>query len=289
MPVTEPVKQKKPGRGPAKCTEFNKLRKHGKIPLKISDGEMAPCCENVEMFTTRISWILKHNADMSYYRWTDVPKADKDELIERVRGDLELDWDLYNHRMAVMKALHKRFSAFHCGLHKKYLSYGSHEEALASGSILVNPLVWAKLCERWGSDSFKKISNQNRENRKKHNINHKAGRKSFVRILEEKKEMVEKMNSLEPEKRTEESVAAIFREVLGHKAGYAKGLGEMVIPESTRERDRQRDKEYATLVERHQKDAEYHKPTVEVMKGDMIKMMERQLETDKILRWLLAE
>ncbi|KAG6683510.1 hypothetical protein I3842_12G016500 [Carya illinoinensis] len=57
--------------------------------------------------------------------------------------------------MAVTKALRKHFNAFHHGLHKKYFSYGSHEEALASKSILVDPIVWAKLCDRWGSDSFK--------------------------------------------------------------------------------------------------------------------------------------
>lgn len=83
-PVPTPAK-KKCGRGPAKCIEFEKLRKHGKIHLKINDGEMAPCCSNAAMFTTRITWILKHHADMSHARWTDVPQPEKDELIERIK------------------------------------------------------------------------------------------------------------------------------------------------------------------------------------------------------------
>ena len=84
VPVTN-VGQQKRGRGPAKCTEFDKLRRHGKIPLRINDGETAPCCENASFFTTRVTWILKHHADMSFARWTDVPKSVKDELIDRVR------------------------------------------------------------------------------------------------------------------------------------------------------------------------------------------------------------
>ena len=66
-----------------------------------------------------------------------------------------LDWDRENHRLTVTKALRKRFNSFHHDLHKIYESYGSHAEALANGTSLVDPIVWVKLCERWGSDAFK--------------------------------------------------------------------------------------------------------------------------------------
>ncbi|KAF5449833.1 hypothetical protein F2P56_030238 [Juglans regia] len=71
--------------GPAKCIEFEKVRKYGKVLLKINEGETAPCCENASMFTTRVTQIVKQHCDMSYARWTDVPDAEKNELIERVR------------------------------------------------------------------------------------------------------------------------------------------------------------------------------------------------------------
>ena len=77
--------QKRRGRGPAKCTEFEKIRKYGKVLLKINTGETAPCCSNANMFTIRVTWIVKHHCDMSYARWSDVPQAHKDELIDRVR------------------------------------------------------------------------------------------------------------------------------------------------------------------------------------------------------------
>ncbi|XP_041024307.1 uncharacterized protein LOC121264961 [Juglans microcarpa x Juglans regia] len=88
--------QPKRRRGPAKCTEFEKMRKYGKVPLKINDGESALCCQNASMFTIRVTQIVKQHCDMSYARWTDVSQAQKDELIERVRGDFVLDWDLAN-------------------------------------------------------------------------------------------------------------------------------------------------------------------------------------------------
>lgn len=66
-----------------------------------------------------------------------------------------MDWEKDNHRKTVWKQLRRRFNAFHHELHKKYLSYDSHEEALASAPGMVGPLVWAKLCGRWGSEAFK--------------------------------------------------------------------------------------------------------------------------------------
>lgn len=36
-----------------------------------------------------------------------------------------------------------------------------------------------------------------------------------------------------PERRTEDIAASLFRVVLRHRPGYARGLGEMVIPKST--------------------------------------------------------
>ncbi|XP_042974305.1 uncharacterized protein LOC122305925 [Carya illinoinensis] len=258
--------QPKRKRGPAKCIAFEMLRRQGKVLLKINDSETSSCCANSSMFTARLTQIVKQHCDMSYARWTDVPQAQKDELVDRVRADFVLDWDQENHRLTVLKQLRKRFNAFHHQLHKKYESFESHEEALATGCSMVDLNVWVTLCRRWGSDEFKKMARQNRENRKALYVNHTTGRKSFVRILEEKrtanadlvefykethwskktgkfvteateatyKEMVERLDGLEPEQRTNEAAATVFREVLGSRPGYSRGLGEMVIPNSTR-------------------------------------------------------
>ncbi|XP_041026901.1 uncharacterized protein LOC121267090 [Juglans microcarpa x Juglans regia] len=272
------------------------------------------------MFTTRLSWIIKHHCNMSYPRWSDVPQEHKDELIDRVRGDFELDWDLENHQLAVTKQLRKRFNAFHHQLHQIYMSYGSHDEVLATGTSLVTPLVWFKLCERWGSEAFQKIASKNRDNRRMLKINHTTGRKSFVRMLEQKraenanlvdfykethwskkkdkfvtpatediyKDMVGKLDNLEPDKRTDEAAAGVFREVLGRRPGYARGMGEMVIPESTRKHSLAREKEYIALIEKHKKEAEASKIEMASMKANMEVMMEKQNETDRMLRAILA-
>ncbi|KAF5463028.1 hypothetical protein F2P56_018980 [Juglans regia] len=71
--------------------------------------------------------------------------------------------------------------------------------------------------------------------------------------------MVGKLDDLEPKKCTEEAAATVFWEVLGHKSGYARGLREMVILESTRLHDREWEKECLVVVEKYKKDDDYYK------------------------------
>ncbi|XP_040998229.1 uncharacterized protein LOC121244254 [Juglans microcarpa x Juglans regia] len=239
--------------------------------------------------------------------------------MECVRADFILDWDLANHRQTVWKQLHKLFNAFHHKLHKKYLSYGSHEEALAGRTELVSNLVWVKLCGRWGSEAFKKMSKQNKENRNKLKTNYTAGKKSFVRVMKKRsttanlvefykevrwyrskdkfvtstteelyKQMVDKMEGMEPEQRTDEAAASVFREVLGHRPGYARGLGEMVIPTSTRQQVREREKRPAEEEEIYKKDPEYYKTQFEKLRGDVRVLLQRQHEYEKTLYSLMS-
>ncbi|KAF5459570.1 hypothetical protein F2P56_019509 [Juglans regia] len=72
-------------------------------------------------------------------------------------------------------------------------------------------------------------SRRNMSNRQKLKVNHTGGRKSFVRILEEKNIMVKRLNEKDPEEDYDEAAANIFKDVLGFKSGYAQGMGHMVI------------------------------------------------------------
>ncbi|KAF5476077.1 hypothetical protein F2P56_007820 [Juglans regia] len=180
---------------------------------------------------------------------------------------------------------------------------------------MVGQHVWAKLYDRWGSEAFKKMSKQNKENRNKLKINHTARRKSFVRILEENRsttpnlvqfykevrwskkndafvtemtgelynQMVGKMLDLEPRQRSEEAAASVFRDVLGYRPGYAKGLGEMIILDFTKKKDCECQKYHAEEVERHKKEAEYYKSEFEELRASVRVLLERQTEYDKTL------
>ncbi|KAG6620663.1 hypothetical protein I3842_Q055100 [Carya illinoinensis] len=306
---------RKRGRGAAKNLEFDKIRKFGPIALTIKDGETSPCCENYTIFTSRLTWLVKHHVDLSHPSWHDLPYNEKEELIARVRADFVLDWTKKNHRDTVTKTLRKRFNHIRYELHKIYKSYKTNEEALANVPELVTPATWVKLCARWSSAEFRMIFEKNKSNRVKQQTNHTAGRTSFVRLMqmrsesdehlidffkevrwskkkgkfvtlateEKHNEMVAKYSKLEPEKQTKDVAASIFREVLGHRPGYARGLGEMVIPESSRQNTAEKFAALTERAERHEKDAKYYKNQLEELRGNVEKVLAKQAEYDKLL------
>ncbi|XP_042960974.1 uncharacterized protein LOC122295785 [Carya illinoinensis] len=303
---------RKRGRGEAKCTEFEKVRKHGKIPLRIKDGETAPCCENALIFTTRITWLVKHYMDLCHASWHNVPVNEKEELISRVQNDFILDWTKKNHRDAVTKTLRKRFNHIRYDLHRTYKLYDSNEEALANVPSWVTPATWVKLCARYSSENFKRMSERNKFNREKQQNNHTAGRRSFVRLMEmrsgndetvvdffkevrwsKKKDkfvtpMMEKqynkmaanMSKLEPEKQTKEAAMTIFKEVLGQRSGYVRGLGEMVIPESSRQATDAQIAELTERAERHEKEAADYKGQLDDLRENVMLL---QAKYDKFI------
>ncbi|XP_042954732.1 uncharacterized protein LOC122291155 [Carya illinoinensis] len=103
-----------------------------------------------------------------------------------MQADFVLDWSRDNHREAVLNTLADRYNAYHYELHKHYKKFDSHEEALAGRKEWVEPHVWEWLCEMWASPKFKEQSRRNSNNRKKQKIKHTSGRKSFVRLMEER-------------------------------------------------------------------------------------------------------
>ncbi|XP_042986043.1 uncharacterized protein LOC122314485 [Carya illinoinensis] len=185
VPNIEPATKKR-GRGPAKGTLFERMRKVGKIPLVIQDGHRGPSCENACLFTGRLTEIIKVYADMRHASWSRVPEDEKTELIDCVRADFVLDWSRDNHREMVSNHLANKYNTYHYVLHKIYLKYASHQEALRGGTDKVEKNVWEKLCEYWASAAFKEKSMRNSSNRSKLKVKHTGGRKSFIRILEEK-------------------------------------------------------------------------------------------------------
>ncbi|KAF5458749.1 hypothetical protein F2P56_022756 [Juglans regia] len=252
---------------------------------------------------------------MQHASWSRVDKLNKEELTDRVRADFELDWTKSNHREIVGMALAQKYNDFHYLLHCKYLEYETHEAAICGGTKIVNKTVWECLCERWASENFKNLSRRNKSNRKSQKINLTGGRKSFVRLMEEKREqapnyvafykevhcstrngkfiteaaehnynmMLERMNEMEPEDNTDDNANAVFKEVLGTRSGYVRGLGHLVLPEpsqsllSNREFERLREEN-----EKNKAEAEGFKKKFETFMIDLEKMKACFSECDKL-------
>ncbi|XP_035542074.1 uncharacterized protein LOC109007460 [Juglans regia] len=255
---TDPPIQKR-GRGTARGTLFERLRKVGKIPLDIKDGHRGPSCENASIFTGQVTWIVKVYADMRHESWSYVPEEEKQELVDRVRADFVLDWGKDNHREMVVLHLSDKYNAYHYELHKIYQKYGSHEEAMRGGTPMVEKPVWELLCERWASKTFKNI-------------------------------MVERLNEKDPDEDYEEAAADIVKDVLGFKSGYAQGMGHMVIPDPSP--SMKKNKAYMRLAEENERnkgEAEMYKARLDQMMADIVAMRRNFSEYEKEMNFRVSE
>ncbi|XP_040994346.1 uncharacterized protein LOC121240888 [Juglans microcarpa x Juglans regia] len=132
-------------------------------------------------------------------------------------------------------------------------------------------------------ERVRKMSSQNKENRRKQRVNHTSGRTSFVVLMERKNQMVQLMNAKAPEARTDEAAACIFREVLGHRLGYSRGLGNSVMPESIKVAGVSNE-EYERLAEENEenrKNAEYYRSRVEEIEGGFKMMREHMRDYEQ--------
>ena len=96
-------------------------------------------------------------------------------------------------------------------------------------------------------------------------------------------QMVEKMNAKQPDARTDDAAATIFREVLGHRPGYSRGLGHSVMPESPKVPGVPNE-EYERLVEENEqnrKNSEYYQNCLKEIETGLMAMQEniREYET----------
>ncbi|XP_042958330.1 uncharacterized protein LOC122293934 [Carya illinoinensis] len=89
-------------------------------------------------------------------------------------------------------------------------------------------------------------------------------------------QMVEKMNAKEPDARTDEAAANIFREVLGHRPGYSRGMGHSVMPESPKVPGVPNE-EYERLAkenEQNKKNAEYYQNRLKELENGVLAIQE---------------
>ncbi|XP_042969139.1 uncharacterized protein LOC122301833 [Carya illinoinensis] len=105
----------------------------------------------------------------------------------------------------------------------------------------------------------------------------------FVTPMTEKQynKMAANMSKLEPEKQTKEAAMTIFKEVLGQRSGYVRGLGEMIIPESSRQATDAQIAELTERAERHEKEAADYKRQLDDLRENVMLL---QAKYDKFIK-----
>ncbi|XP_058107896.1 uncharacterized protein LOC131251284 [Magnolia sinica] len=100
----------------------------------------------------------------------------------KLQDKFHLDLSVPHISYAVNDMMKERFKAYHGKLYQQYKRSASHGEPAQSAPPHVNHEDWRILYDRFSSDSFQKRSKINSDNKRKLEVNHVAGSKSFVRL-----------------------------------------------------------------------------------------------------------
>ncbi|KAB1200505.1 hypothetical protein CJ030_MR0G007044 [Morella rubra] len=239
----------KKGCGKATGIEFERLRKNGQIPVRVPDKVKGPTGKNERIFIERVTYLVRHFADISYRSLKFVPQKDKDELYNRILGDFVLDWDRFEDRECIKARLAYSYKSYRHQLHKIYKRFQNKEEAMANPLEELSKEVWEKSCNLWADDDYQRLCDKNVANRRKLKVNHTVGSKSLLSLYEESLEddgnkiqfykqshmkrdlvtwnqMIAAFAERDPSMKSVKIAEEVFYEVLGH----ARGMGKFVIP-----------------------------------------------------------
>ncbi|KAB1205813.1 hypothetical protein CJ030_MR7G028002 [Morella rubra] len=279
----------KKGRGKATGIEFERLRKNGQIPVKVPDKAKGPTEKNGRIFIERVTYLVRHFADISYRSWKFVPQKDKDELYNRILARLAYSYKSYHHQ-----------------LHKIYKRFQNKEEAMA------NPPE--ELSRRFGKKAA--IYGQMMTIRKL-KVNHTAGSKSLLSLYEEsleddgnkiqfykrshiKRDLVtwvtptceENYNQMiaafaerDPSMKSVKIAEEVFYEVLGR----ARGMGKFVIPPPSTSARSSQIAHLNEQVQKYKSGMESYKEQYEDVKETMREIMLKQASYDEKLAYIMSQ
>lgn len=105
----------------------------------------------------------------------------------------------------------------------------------------------------------------------------------MLNLLSMQNRMLERMHEANSEDNNDDNANAVFKEVLGTRSGYTRGLGHGVIPESHRSLPSNR--EFERLREENERNkamAEEFKKKYDNFMGDLVRLNERFEECDRL-------
>ncbi|KAK4412473.1 hypothetical protein Salat_2894400 [Sesamum alatum] len=221
------VKSNKKGRGITKGISVEKKRrKMEKLEVTIHPRRRRVVGENAKDFKTEACVVLKQHAPLRYARWKDIPIDSKKKMWLAMKQKFNLQ-DSFEVQKIVFEQLNRQYRSYRHKLHVYYFGKKDEEEILHKPPNGVSEEHWEKLINYFESDGFQKISDRNKENRKKLKMAHICGTKSIVQYCYEDRD---------PETEQEPTRTATWRKTRysNKKNGWVDQTSEAVYEDITR-------------------------------------------------------
>ncbi|XP_057803243.1 uncharacterized protein LOC131018543 [Salvia miltiorrhiza] len=172
-------------RGVTKGLSVQKKRQSSaKLDVVIHPTRNRIVGDNAKDFKTEACVIVKQYAHVQYKCWKDIPMDIKRKMLSGMKQKFNLADDL-KVTQVVFQQLNRQYRSYRHKLHLHYLQNKGKSDNPPSG---VNLEDWKTCIEYFESDAFKKMSDRNKENRKKLQMNHACGTKSIAQFCYEERD-----------------------------------------------------------------------------------------------------
>ncbi|KAH0632758.1 hypothetical protein KY284_035544 [Solanum tuberosum] len=314
--ATPPPGQKRKGRGKTTGLSIQKKLKesvNGKLKVIIPPDRMVAVGPGAKDFVTELSVTVLHNARHDVKNWKGVADLAKDRIVAHMLDTFQLP-DIQHNRDTILQTAKNLYRYRRSRLHDHFKKFATKEVRLQNMPSQVSEAEWKFLVEYFNSDDFKKMSERNKSNKAKQEVNHICGRKSFQAISFEardtntgkepnsqkfwemthvnsnghwvndasaevndkvKEVVAEQIQEIEEGTDVDLIANAAFMQIMREKAGYVRGQGSGVKPASWRSRD-----ETQEQLEAQQKEIEEERCKRESLESKLMEV-KNQLEEER--------
>ncbi|XP_071904703.1 uncharacterized protein [Coffea arabica] len=142
--------------------------------------------KDFQYFISESGCIVRKFGRLNVDKWSHLQAKYRDNLYKTVTDDFQFENNIAS-KTAINRQLNILYRNHRYRLHKYFLTFETKEEAIQHVPEGVSIKDWTWICNYFGSEEFKKISDRNKVNRAKNETHTTVGTKSLARVVEEKK------------------------------------------------------------------------------------------------------
>lgn len=130
-------------------------------------------------FITELSVKVLHNARHDVKNWKGVPDLANNRIVAYMLDTFQLP-DIQHNRDTILQTAKNLYRYRRSRHHDHFKIFATKEESLQNIPTDVNEAEWKFLVDYFSSDDFMKMSERNKNNKAKQEVNHICGRKASV-------------------------------------------------------------------------------------------------------------
>ncbi|KAJ9563434.1 hypothetical protein OSB04_008594 [Centaurea solstitialis] len=177
-------------------TRKRRLNK-GQLVFEVDECAGRIIGEDSQRFITKGGCLVREYAKFDGTTWRNQSKLLKEDIINKCMENSNYDPNCRTMVRAIDTQLANQHKTRRFGLHVYYKKFATKEDATRHPPNGINDIDWVKLCDKFSSEEFQKISAKNKKNRSMNEVPPAVGTVSIARIVDKRRREGEQVSAIE--------------------------------------------------------------------------------------------